>query len=386
MSCRLLLLALSLFGFSGCGMINTYLAGSDNSLPPAELISIDTPIAIQELWNVRVGSGTEETYIQLRPAVEAGRIYAASHDGIVMALDADTGASIWQVDTDFTITAGVGLSLDLVLVGTSDGVVLALDQGDGKEVWRVQVTSEVLAAPQAAEGVVVVRTGDGKFIGLDSRTGTRLWVYTYTMPVLTLRGTAPPLLAQGAVIAGLDNGKLLVLSLDKGTPMWERIIAPPQGRTELERMVDIDAEPRLIGSVLYVAAYQGNVTAIDLRNGNILWTRDFSSHAGMDVDSQRVYLVDDSDAVWALDWRTGATLWKQSELTGRKLSAPAVVDDYVVVGDFEGYLHWLRRENGKVVGRVREDKKGVVAMPVVRGGTLFVLGEGGRLGAFRAGS
>jgi outer membrane protein assembly factor BamB len=273
---------------------------------------------------------------------------------------------------------------DLVLVGTDEGQVVALQAADGEEAWRARASSEILAVPQGAEGVVVVRTIDGRFVGLDTNTGEQLWIYTYTVPALTLRGTAAPLLAQGVAITGLDTGKLLVLSLQDGTPVWEKRIAPPQGRTELERLVDIDAEPRVVDSVLYIVTYQGNVTAIDLRNGNTLWSRDFSSYSGLDVDTQQVYITDDNDTVWALDRRNGGTLWKQTALNRRSLSTPVTVDgSYVVVGDFEGYLHWLDATDGSLVGRVRADKEGIAAAPVFRNNTLYVLSNGGTLSAFQ---
>ncbi len=375
----LLLMLLS----SGCSWIGSYLAGTDNSTPPAELVAIAQPIPIQKLWDAQVGSGAGKAFIKLAPAVGQGRVYAAGHDGNVVALDAETGRALWTVDTGLELSAGVGLGDGLVLAGTGKGQVVALRQQDGGEAWRAQVSSEILATPRAAEGVVVVRAVDGKFTGLDARSGERLWVYSHTVPVLTLRGTAAPLLAQGVAVTGLDTGKLLVLSLHDGVPRWERTITPPKGRTELERLVDIDSEPRVMDGILYVTAYQGNVTAIDLRTGNTLWSRDFSSYAGLDVDAQQVYITDASDAVWALDRRNGSALWKQAELTGRSLSAPVVSDAYVVVGDFEGYLHWLAKDDGKLVGRVRADSKGIAVAPVVRGNTLYVLGKSGTLSAFR---
>ena len=370
---------------SGCSWINSYLAGADNAPPPAELRPIEQSITIQKLWETRVGSGTGGAFIKLSPVIDQDRVYAASHDGRVAALDAASGRVLWEVKTGLPITAGVGLGDGLVLVGTGKGQVIALREEEGEEAWRAQVSSEILAAPRAAEGVVVVRTVDGQFTGLDARTGARLWGYTYTVPVLTLRGTAPPLLAQGVALAGLDTGKLLVLSLNDGTPVWEKTISPPRGRTELERLVDIDAEPRVVDSHLFVAAYQGNITAIDLRNGNTLWSRDFSSHAGLDVDTQRVYVADASDAVWALDQGNGSALWKQAELAGRTLSAPVASDHYVVVGDSQGYLHWLDKDDGKVVGRVRADGRGITVAPAVHRDTLYVLGDGGTLGAFQVG-
>lgn len=370
---------------SGCGWITGYLRGQDNAIPPAELTTIANPIPVKKLWDARIGSGTQGAFVELRPAINQGRLYAASRDGTVEARDAATGRALWQVNTKLAISAGTGLGNGLVLVGTDQGQVLALHQEDGQEAWRAQVSSEVLATPRAAQGVVVVRTVDGKFTGLDARSGQRLWVYTYTVPVLTLRGAAAPLLAQGFVIAGLDTGKLLVLSLEKGVPLWQKTIAPPHGRTELERMVDIDSEPRVVEGVLYTVAYQGNITAIDLRNGNTLWSRKFSSPTGLDANPEGVYVVDDTDAVWCLERRSGGTLWKQAALTGRALTTPAVSGDYLAVGDFEGYVHWLATDTGKLVGRIEAAGKGIKAAPVVYENAFYVLGKDGTLSAFQAG-
>jgi outer membrane protein assembly factor BamB len=381
---RYLLVASLLLICTGCGWINNYLAGSENVAPPAELQPIAAPLPVQKLWDVGVGKGSEGAFVKLVPVMQAGRLYAASHDGLVLAVDADDGKPIWEVDTDLTITAGVGFVDDLVLVGTDEGQVVALQAADGEEAWRARASSEILAVPQGAEGVVVVRTIDGRFIGLDTNSGEQLWIYTYTVPALTLRGMAAPVLAQGVAITGLDTGKLLVLSLRDGTPVWEKRIAPPQGRTELERLVDIDADPRVVDSVLYIVTYQGNVTAIDLRNGNTLWSRDFSSYSGLDVDTRQVYITDDNDTVWALDRRSGGTLWKQTALNRRSLSTPVVINgNYVVVGDFEGYLHWLDATDGRLVGRVRADKEGIVAAPVFQNNILYVLSNSGTLSAFQ---
>ena len=383
--CILLTLILTLPA-SGCTWVNSWLRGEDNRAPPAELTDIENPIPIQRIWETTVGSGAGGSFVKLAPAVEQDRVFAASFDGRLVALNADSGEAIWKNKTGLSISAGVGLSDNLVLVGTSDGLAVAFGREDGKEVWRTQLSSEVLATPRAGEGIVVVRTVDGKLMGLKAQTGERLWTYQYSVPVLTLRGTAPPLLAQDVVISGLDTGRLLVLSLREGVPLFEKSIAPPRGRTELERIVDIDAEPRIIGNVLFIAAYQGNVSAIDLRSGDTLWTRDLSTYAGLDAADGRVYVADARDAVWALDWRNGGSVWKQEVLSGRALSAPVANGDYVVVGDFEGYLHWLAADSGELVGRVEADDEGIVAAPVVSGGILYVFGKGGTLSAFRAGT
>lgn len=379
----LLLVVLS----AGCGSLGSWFGRSDQTLQPAKLQSVAQPIAIQQLWQTRVGGGARDPSLQLTPALADGRLYAASSDGTVMALDALSGRQLWANATRLPISGGVGLSAagGLVLVGTTQGQVVALRQQDGQEAWRAQMTSEVLASPRADGGVVVVRTIDGRFTGLDARSGERLWIHTHVVPALSLRGNSPPLVAGNLVIAGLDTGKLLVLSLDRGLPLTEKTIAPPRGRTEIERLIDIHSEPKVYGDTLYVAAYRGSVAAIDMRGGNLLWTREVSSYAGIDVDARQVYVSDDTDAVLALDRGNGGILWKQAELTGRRLSAPAVSDNHIVVGDFEGYLHWLSQDSGRIVGRVRAASKAIVAPPLAVGGIVFVQDQGGTLGAFRAG-
>ncbi|HRY15298.1 MAG: outer membrane protein assembly factor BamB [Candidatus Competibacteraceae bacterium] len=383
---RLVLPLLILILSAGCSTIGGWFGDSDNSIPPAELQPIAQPINIQQLWTTQVGSGADEQFIRLTPALADGRLYAASHDGKVVALDALSGQRLWETATDLPISGGVGVSDDgLVLVGAKEGEVVALRQDNGQEAWRVRVSSEVLAPPRAASGIVVVRTIDGKFTGLDTRTGEQRWVFTHALPALSLRGNAPPLVTRELVIAGLDNGKLLVLALAKGLPLTEKTIAVPHGRTEIERLIDIDSEPKAFGDTLYLAAYRGNVAAIDMRSGNLVWNREVSSYAGLDVDARQVYVSDDTDAVLALDRVTGGTFWKQAELAGRRLSAPGATSGYVVVGDFEGYLHWLRKEDGRIVGRIRATNKSIITPPVAVGDMVFVQGQGGTLSAFRAG-
>lgn len=382
---RLVLISVLLSGGAGCGWIGSYFIGDDNSLPAAKLQPIDEPIAIQQLWQRRATSGDGDLFIRLVPALGNNRIYVAGHKGEVAALDAQTGRIIWSVDSDVMISAGVGAGAELVLVGSSDGEVLALSQASGEEIWRARVSSEVLAPPGAAEGIVVVRSIDGQVTGFDAASGAKLWDYSFTVPALSLRGTSAAVLAGGAVMLGLDNGRLILLGLRDGIPLGGKVIAPVRGRTEIDRLVDIDADLKLDGEIVYAAAYQRVVSAIDLRSGNTLWQQPVSSYAGLSIAQGELYVSDTDGAVWALDRRNGGTLWKQEELSGRRLSAPAVLGPYLAVGDFEGYLHWLERSNGRIVGRVKVDSERIAAAPLALNGTLYVLGKSGNLSSLRPG-
>ena len=385
---RSLLIFITVLGLSlansGCGFVNSYLRGDDNRPPPAELTTLANPIGIQTQWSRNISSGSGDGFNKLRLAVNNSRVFVAGHEGDVAAADLSSGQIVWRADTNTPISAGVGISENLILVGSTDGDVIALSQDNGSEVWRSKLSSEILAAPVSANGIVVVRTIDGNFTGLASRDGSRLWGYNYTVPILTLRGTSTPVITQNVVFAGLDNGKLLLLSLADGRTMGEKNIAFPRGRTELERIVDIDAELKLSGQQLFSSAYQGNISALDLTSGNTIWQRDVSGYSGVDADERLVYLSDTDDTVWALDRLTGATRWQQNSLSYRQLSAPTVVGDYLVVGDFDGYLHWLDKSDGSLVGRSRIDSSSISVTPLATATTLLVLSNAGQLSALRA--
>lgn len=380
------LIGLMVLAISGCSWIGGPWAETDNAIPPAPLSSIDNPLPVQRIWSMDLGAGQRGGFVQLEPATDGRRVYAVSHRGRVVAADARTGEVAWQVDTGLTASAGVGVGDGLVLVAGNRGEVVALRADAGEESWRRQMSSEVLAPPVSAAGVTVVRSIDGRFTGLDARSGEPLWSYSYTMPVLTVRGSSRPLVGQGLVLSGLENGRVLALDLASGAALFERALATPRGRTDLERMVDLDSTPRVVGNMLYITGYRGNVSALDLSDGNVRWARNISSHAGLDADTARVYVSDDDSRVLALDAVTGATMWQQDALIGRRLTAPAVVGRYLVVGDLEGYVHWLDATSGRVVGRVRADDQAVLAAPRVVDGTVFVQGQGGRLTALRSGA
>ena len=366
----------------GCTWLTNWLAGKDNTEPPTPLMEFDASIDVAQRWSRSVGSGSEDKRLALRPAVAGDVVYAAGRKGDVMAVDLTSGEQRWRTETGAAIAAGPGYGDGLVLVGTTDARVLALRADNGELIWESPVSSEVLAAPQSSDGVTVVRTIDGRITGLAAADGKRLWIYDRSAPVLTLRGTSAPALENGIAVAGFDSGQVTALALRNGRALWERSIAIPSGRSELERLVDIDADPVIADGVVYVTTYQGRIAALTLDTGQLLWAREMSSYAGVDVSGERLFVTDDTGQVWALDRRTGATFWKQDKLRYRGVTRPGVVGDTVVVGDFQGYLHWLSQEDGRLVARSRTNESGVSAPPVPVSGDLLVLTDDGELSAW----
>lgn len=376
----LVLMAVTL---SGCGVISGFTRGEDNSIPPTPLAEFDAEVNPSIAWQVDVGDGPGDRYATLEPASDGLRVYVADYAGQVAAVDIDTGNTAWRSDLDVELTGGTGLGEGLVVVGDNDGNVIALDAAEGSERWRTRVSSEVLAAPVAGNGIVVVRSADGRFSAFNAADGEPAWAYNASVPALSLRGSGSPIIVQGVVISGMDNGRLLALELTTGRVIFDRAIASPRGRNDLERMVDIDVPPVLIGPMLYIAAYQGNITALDMRDGSLRWTRDFSAYGGLTADQEQVYVADEDDVVWALDARTGAPMWRQEALRGRRLAGPALHEGRVAVADFEGYVHWLEPASGRLVGRTRGGSAGVRSMPWSLKGNLMVLGNDGVIRAFR---
>ena len=318
---RLAAIMLLAISTGGCGTVNDYLRGKDNSEPPAALTNFPASVTVQTAWSTRVGSGSDSEYFKLSPSVANGKVFAADRRGRVSAYDAVSGRALWSVETKAPISGGPGSGEGLVLVGSSDGEVLALAEGNGAVLWRVRVSSEVLSAPRAAQGIVVVRTVDGKLFGLNVQDGKRQWAHDSSVPALTLRSTGAPVIAGDKVLGGFASGRLVALSISDGKVLWETAIAEPRGRSELERLVDISAEPQVADRMVYVTSYQGRVAALDLESGRLVWTRDMSSYAGLTVDDRAVYVTDAKGQVFSLDRRDGRALWKQDKLRARAVTA-----------------------------------------------------------------
>jgi outer membrane protein assembly factor BamB len=366
------------------GISNYFLGGEDNSDPPAVLVEYTPEIKIEEVWSESVGVGSEEQSLKLIPAIGFGKILVADRNGLIQARDLTTGRLIWEAETDIHFSAGPGLGVGTVILGSSDAEVAAFNSENGALLWKSSVSSEVLSVPVIANGIVVVRTTDGEIIALNEKNGGKLWNYEHNAPALSVRGIGAPLVVGENVIEGYDNGKLMALRLTDGKYAWETSVAIPKGRSEVERLVDLDVDPIEVSGVIYIASYNGGAAAISELDGDVLWRNGaVSSYTGLSHDFRYLYLSDSTDDVWQLEQRTGSSLWKQKDLHERKLTAPAVYENYVVVGDFEGYVHWLSNSDGRQLGRIKVADSAIDAKPVVVDNTVYIYAKDGTLAAFK---
>ncbi|SNR82416.1 outer membrane protein assembly factor BamB [Pseudomonas segetis] len=355
---------------------------SKKELPPAELPDFTAEVELDEQWDRSIGDGQGETFNMLEPAIEGEKIFAADVEGVVMALDRMTGDVIWEDDLELPISGAVGAGYGLVMLGTLKGEIIALDSSTGEEKWRARVNSEVLSAPATNGDIVLVQTQDDRLVAFDADTGNQRWSFDNTPAVLTLRGTSAPVLTNNLAIAALSSGRVIALDAQRGIPVWEQRVAVPQGRSELDRVVDIDGGLLLSGGKLYVVSYQGRVAALDLESGRVLWQREASSYVGVAQGFGTVYVCLANGTVEGVDERSASALWSNDALARRQLSAPEVFSSYVVFGDFEGYLHLISQVDGRFVGREHVDSDGIRARPLVDGDWLYVFGNSGKLVAY----
>jgi outer membrane protein assembly factor BamB len=348
-------------------------------LPPAELTKFESEVTLKTEWSRSIGDGQGDTYNMLVPAVDGDRIFAAEAGGKVFSLDRLTGKVLWKQDMETEVSGAVGAGYGLVVLGTLKGEVIALDEDTGEEKWRARVNSEVLSAPAVNSDLVVLQTQNDTLYAFDAYSGSQRWMFDNTPAVLTLRGSGSPVLTNNLVVAGLSSGKVLALDAQRGLPVWEQRVAIPQGRSELERVVDIDGGLLLSGSTLYVVSYQGRLAALDLESGRPLWEREASSAMGLAQGYGSVYVSLANGTVESIDERSTSALWSNDALQRRQLSAPAVFSSYVLVGDLEGYLHLLSQIDGRFVGRTRIDSDGLRARPLVVGDWVYAYGNGGKL-------
>jgi outer membrane protein assembly factor BamB len=354
--------------------------------PPAVLVKFPVTLPVKKLWNEGVGGGKKQMVLRLGlgPAVDNGVVFAASHKGEVLAASLDTGRHIWIKNLKVPLSAGPSAGAGLVVVGSSKGAVVALDAATGRELWRARVNSELLSGPAIGGEVVVIRSVDGRLHGLDAHTGKELWSVEQQVPRLSLRGTATPIITKEVAISGFDNGKVMAVSLHTGDTVWDTALASPHGRTELDRLVDIDSAVRTVGDNVFATGFQGRTAMLALDSGQVWWSHDMSSYKGLAVDADNLYVTQSDGIVVALRQRDGSELWRNQKLKLRRLSAPVLTSTALAVADFQGYVHWLDKTTGELVARERIAKERITNSPVAAGDTVVVLTDRGKLAAFRA--
>jgi len=346
---------------------------------PAPLPEFKPSAKLQVVWRANVGSAGHYLFA---PAFYQDGVYAAGIGGKIVRLNAATGKTVWRIDTKVRLSGGVGVSENMVMVGTAKGTVLAYDL-DGNPLWKSAVSSEVLSVPQAAAGLVVVRSGDSRIFGLDAKDGTRRWEYQTITPPLTLRANPGVIIVAGFVIAGMPAGKLVVLNVANGGMVWETVVAAPKGDNELERITDIAGAPLVEKQKVCAVTFQGRAACYETERGGQLWARAASSVGGVVADERNLYLSEATGAVVALDKNTGASVWKQNSLSYRSLSTPLAFGNRVVVGDFEGQLHLLNIEDGSFAARIGTDGGGISAPPVRVDDKVLVQTRKGGVYAFK---
>jgi outer membrane protein assembly factor BamB len=379
---HLLALAL-LLNLAACSTVSGWFeSDEDEASKPAELTDFDERVEMDELWSVGVGDGQGAGFYRLRPAIDGDLLYIASSDGEVAAINRLSGDTLWEVELETSLSGGVGVYGDGIFLGSSEGFVLKLDANTGEKMWSTPLHGEILSPPQGNGRVVVVQTYDGKLQGLDHSSGSVLWTYDSNVPVLTVRGTSSPVMHNDRVYAGFANGRVLAFEAQTGDIAWEVRVAISQGRSEIERLVDIDGTMVLAGNQLYAASYQGSVVAIDVQSGRKLWQEDASTFSGVSQGLGNIYVAEEDGTINAY-LRDGQGLnWTQGALSNRQLSRPTPVGSYVAVADFEGYVHVLSQEDGEFVGRVRADDEGARADMASVDNILYVYGNSGEMVAY----
>lgn len=385
---RTVVVLLCALAVGGCSTIKGWFGGSkDNGKPnePAELTEFTPSVEVAKLWSAKAGKGEGRIGVRQGPAVADGRVYAAAVEGGVRAFDLQTGKPVWRHESRLRLTGGPGAGDGLVVIGGLDGEVIALDAATGSEKWRAKVPAEVIAAPTIGLGSVFVRSNDGHVTAFDANSGERRWFWVHDVPPLTVRGNDAVVLGPGYVFVGNDDGSVSALAVADGRTLWNVPVAQPEGRSELDRMADVDGTPVLEGSVLYATSFKQQTLAIDAPSGRPIWSSQHGGVGRLGAGSDRLVVADPAGSVYALDKNSGGALWEQPALARRQLTAPVVQGDHAVVGDYDGYLHWLKLDNGELAARARVSGDALRGTPVVADGVLVAQDIDGELAAFRLG-
>jgi outer membrane protein assembly factor BamB len=365
----------------GCAPMEQHSEGPEKK----KLDPLETTVPMKRKWTLSSGRGAGKSDVKLGLVEYGNNLITVDQDGRVVAVNSSNGALVWFTELNTPVSSGPSVGDDRIIVGTNSGKVIALNAKDGKQLWASPATSEVLAPACISDGVAYVHAMDGSFSAYSLEDGRQLWRFSHQLPALVLRSGGKPVATSQYVIAGFSTGKLLAVRKIDGTIEWSQDVGHPRGRTELQRMVDISSDPIVKDDVVYAVSYQGDLVALNINNGQIIWNRNISSYAGFALDRNILYVAATNGDVVAVDAVTGHTFWLQDELQGRRLSKPAVMGKYIIVCDTDGVVHLLDRHTGKLVGRYQYDRAGVEATPIIHKNIVYLLGRRGKLAAVEVG-
>jgi len=380
---KLIMVGLCGLGLQACGYVDDYILGKDNTLQPKPLPAIQSKVTLHRSWSAKIGQSHQTpTYYKLKPATVGQKIYTADTSGRVTALSQAHGKIFWTTPLLHGIVSGPSVAHGKVIVSTDNGAVVALSQFDGHLLWETSVASEVLAKAAITRQSVIVKTMDGHLFALDLATGKKLWVVEHGTPSLILKASSSPLVVGNIALVGYSDGKLDAVDLEKGRIIWQRGIAYPNGASDVERLVDIDADPLMRNQWLYMASYQGFIGAFDVSNGQFVWSKQASVYKNMAMDESVLYVTDSHDVLWAYELSSGQVKWKQTALKGNGLTEPVLLGSRVIVGDKRGRLHVLAKSNGAPIGR-EEVGAPIYISPEVSYGRILVMTADGVLHAYQ---
>src|SRR3569623_2086464 len=360
---------------TACSSLNPFARKPSSRNIPAPLVAFNNTMGVRTVWTAAVGGAGKYAFT---PAAVSGSVFAAAADGTITRVEAASGRTLWRISAGVPLTAGVGSDGFTVAVGGADGALIVYD-GEGKLRWKAQASSEILSAPAVGQGLVIVRSLDNRTVAYDAETGARRWAVQRSAPTLTLRSAPGILIAGSSAFVALPGGRLLALALSNGGPRWEAVVADPRGASELERIADVTGLPVLVGREICAAAYQGRIACFDAVTGTGRWAKEYSSDVGLAADERFVFAADERGTVNAFTRDTGVSVWRNDKLAHRRLSAPISIGRAVAVGDYQGFVHFLSREDGAFLARVPTDGSAIVSTPVTAAAYVIVQTQAGAL-------
>jgi outer membrane protein assembly factor BamB len=360
---------------TGCSTLSSMnpFAAKDKGTNPAPLVELKGSMAVRTAWKVDIGKAAGYTF---SPTLVDNSVLVAGADGALARVEVATGRELWRVRATSGLSSSAGSDGTIIAIGADKGGLLTYDM-NGKPLWTAQVSSEVLSAPLVSQGVVVVRSIDNRIVAFDAATGAQKWTVQRVAPVLTLRN-APGMVVTGKdVLIAQPGGKLLSITLATGAQRWEVAVGESRGATELDRVTDIGGNPVLFEGDVCAVTFQGRVGCFDAATGAARWTKELSSNGGVAVDQRFVFAVDDKGSVYAFNRDTGASAWKNDKLAFRSPSTPVSYGRAVAVGDYQGYIHFMSREDGAFLARVATVDSPITSQPIVAGSNLIFQSQSG---------